>query len=134
MKRRYALKSGKRSSRSKAMDATVGLGAPGVFLPAVYYSFGSFRNAQYGHAVACAIMAFGLVIYIRWELRARLWFWAAMVILAALQSLLLWNIPWSSKWVPAAVFAASASLDFVLILWIVAYLERRVGDNAMAKR
>ena len=79
------------------------------------------------------VAAFGLVIYIRWDLRRRVWFWATVATLAVLHALLIWNIPWTSKWVPAAAFAGMCSIDFVLMLWVLAALERLLGSDQTAQ-
>jgi hypothetical protein len=72
------------------------------------------------------IGVFGLFIYLKWGLRREPLFWITIAVLAALHALLLWYLPWTSKWVPAATIAGISSIDFCLMLWILAAVETLV--------
>jgi hypothetical protein len=65
------------------------------------------------------IAVFGFLIYLKRQLRRQVRFWATVVALAALHALVIWYVPWTSKWVPAAAVAIISSVDFCLMLWIV---------------
>ncbi len=47
-----------------------------------------------------------------------------MTIIAALHVLLIWYVPWGTKWVPAIVIGAIDSVDFCILLWILAVVGR----------
>jgi hypothetical protein len=70
------------------------------------------------------IGVFGLLIYLKWGLRKHRWFWATLGLLVILHAVLLWYIPWTSKWVPALAIAVISSADFCLMLWILAAVGR----------
>jgi hypothetical protein len=61
----------------------------------------------------------GLLIFIRWKLRRSVWFWIVMTVIAALHVLLIWYVPWTTKWVPAIAIGAIDSVDFCIVLWIL---------------
>lgn len=78
------------------------------------------------------IAMFGFFIYLKWRLRRQLLFWSTIAVLAAAHALLIWYIPWTSKWVPAAATAGVASIDLCLMLWVLAAVEVLVGGHAPA--
>ena len=80
-----------------------------------------------------SIALFSLFIYLKWGLRRQPLFWFVIAALGALHASLLWYIPWTSKWVPAAATAGVASIDLCLMLWILAAVEVLLGDRATAK-
>lgn len=68
----------------------------------------------------------GLLVFLRWKLRQHVWFWIAMTIIAALHVLLIWYVPWTTKWVPAIAIGAIDSVDFCILLWILAAVGKLV--------
>jgi len=78
---------------------------------------------------------FGLLIYLKWELRGQPLFWGIVFVLAALHALLVWCIPWTSNWVPAAAIAGINSIDFCFMLWVLAAVEILLeGEEAAESR
>jgi hypothetical protein len=73
-------------------------------------------------ALNCALV-FGFLIYVKWTLRRQPLFWATMTLLAAMHILLAWYVPWTSGWVPAVAIAGISSVDFCVMLWILAAVE-----------
>jgi hypothetical protein len=65
------------------------------------------------------IAVFGFLIYLKRRLRRQVKFWTTLAVLAALHALVIWYVPWTSKWVPAVAIAIISSVDFCLMLWIV---------------
>jgi hypothetical protein len=47
-----------------------------------------------------------------------------MLIITMLHALLVWYIPWTTKWVPALAIAAIDSADFCLLLWLLTAVGR----------
>ena len=80
-----------------------------------------------------SIGMFGFFIYLKWGLRRQPLFWGIIALLAALHALVIWYIPWTSKWVPAAVTAGIASIDLCLMLWVLAALEVLLGEQSSAE-
>ena len=61
----------------------------------------------------------GLVLAVKWRMRRHVWFWITMTAIAVLHIPLIFFIPWPAGWVPAAVFAGLASVDFCIVIAIV---------------
>ena len=80
-----------------------------------------------------SIGLFAFFIYLKWGLRRQPLFWSTIAVLAAVHALLIWYIPWTSKWVPAAAIAAVASIDLCLMLWVLAAVEVLVGGQTTAE-
>ena len=59
------------------------------------------------------------VIVLRWKLRRNLWFWITMAVIAALHVPLILFVPWTTKWVPAAVIIPIGIADLYLMLAIL---------------
>jgi hypothetical protein len=70
------------------------------------------------------VAVLGFLIVLKWKLRRHVWFWATMTIIAALHVPLLLFVPWTTKWVPALAIAAIDSVDFCVILWILAVIGK----------
>ena len=79
------------------------------------------------------VAVFGLLFYLKWQLRGQLWFWAAMAVLAVLHAILIWYIPWTSKWVPALAIATISSVDFCLMLWLIGAIQFALGRQVAAE-
>ena len=75
------------------------------------------------------IGVFGFLIYLKWELRQHTWFWTVLTALVMLHAVLIWYIPWTSKWVPALAIAVISSADFCLMLWILVAVGRMAGPE-----
>lgn len=67
--------------------------------------------------LAIAVIVFAIVL--KWQLRMRVWFWVTMTVIVALHVLLILSVPWTTKWVPAAVFAGFGSVDLCGMLAIL---------------
>jgi hypothetical protein len=73
------------------------------------------------------IAVFALLIYLKRQLTRQVRFWATVAVLAALHVLVIWYVPWTTRWVPALAIAAISSVDFCLMLWIVDAVGRFDG-------
>ena len=76
-------------------------------------------------ALNCGLVL-SLLIFLKWKLRRHVWFWIVMTIIAALHILLICYIPWTKKWVPAIAIGAIDSVDFCVLLWILAVVGKLV--------
>ena len=76
----------------------------------------------------------GLIIFFKWKLRRRAWFWVTMAVIAALHVPLILFVPWTTAWVPALAIAAIDSADFVLILWVLLLVGKLVGAPEVVER
>ena len=77
-----------------------------------------------GLPVLGCIVVFSFILYLKWNLRGKLWFWITLMLLAVVHAALIWNIPWTSAWAPSLGIAFMASLDICLMLWVLAVVAR----------
>jgi phosphatidylserine synthase len=82
-----------------------------------------------GGSAMCAI-----AVRLKWELRDRPWFWITMAIVVVIHILLIVNIPWTSRWIPSIAMAAVASADLIVIIIIIAVVQRLVEGPAPRRR
>jgi hypothetical protein len=96
-----------------------------------YWLFDHFGRLSLALPTLNCIAVLGFMIVLKWKLRRHAWFWIAMAVIAALHALLIWYVPWTTKWVPALAIAAIDSVDFCVILWVLAAVGRLMeGPNA----
>ena len=104
-----------------------------VFSLAVIVVCDHFGKMDMSLPLLMSIGLFAFFIYLKWGLRRQPLFWSTIAVLAAVHALLIWYIPWTSKWVPAAAIAAVASIDLCLMLWVLAAVEVLVGGQTTAE-
>lgn len=80
------------------------------------------------------IAILSLLIALRWKLKRHMWFWAVMLIIAILHALLIWYVPWTTKWVPAIAIAVIDSVDFCIVLWILAGVGKLMEGPSTSER
>ena len=101
------------------------LGA-GTFLCA--WLFDSFGKLEIVLPMLNSGLVLGFVIALKRKLWPRVWFWGCMAVIAALHVPLILFVPWTTQWFPALAIAGIDSLDFCLILWILAASEKFLGE------
>jgi hypothetical protein len=94
-------------------------------LPALWL-FDHFGRLDMALPTLNCVLVLGLLVFLKWKLRRHAWFWIAMTIVAVLHLLLIWYVPWTTKWVPALAIAAIDSADFCIVLWILAVVGKLV--------
>ena len=75
------------------------------------------------------VIVLGVVIRFKWKLRRETWFWVTMAVIAVLHALWVLFVPWTTKWIPVFVYIGIATVDFVLILWILLVVEKFMGGT-----
>jgi len=100
----------------------------------MFLLFDRFGRLNMALPLLNSIAVLGLAIGVKWSLRRNAWFWITMGAIAALHALLILAVPWTDKWVPAAAYAGAASLDLVVILLVLAIVEKLVGDPEAIER
>jgi hypothetical protein len=60
-----------------------------------------------------------IAIAMRWRLKRHVWFWIAIIVLAALHVPLILFVPWTTKWVPALAIIPIGIADLYIILWVL---------------
>jgi hypothetical protein len=61
---------------------------------------------------------------VRWELHDRRWFWAVILLIAVLHLPLVFLVPWTSQWIPAALLFPFCAVDGIAILGIIQVVEK----------
>ena len=105
----------------------------GIFSLVVIVICDHFGRLNMSLPLLNCVAVFGLLIYLKWSLRRQLVFWSTIAVLAALHAVLLWSIPWTSKWVPSVAIAGISSVDFCLMLWVLAAVEAVTESQVASK-
>lgn len=106
----------------------------GIGVLPIYWLFDHFGKLELALPTLNCVGVFGFAIDVKWELRARVWFWITMAIIGALHVLLILFVPWTTNWVPAMTIAGIDSLDFVAILAILFVVGRLMEEPQTAER
>ena len=96
-----------------------GLLCVGVAAFAVSFLFDHFGKFALAVPSLTWVLVVAFAVALRWRLRHRAWFWITMVLLAALHLPLILFVPWTTKWIPAAVITSFAMVDLWAILWVL---------------
>ena len=94
----------------------------GSFLCA--WLFDNFGKLDLVLPIMNTIVVLGLMLGFKRKLWRHGWFWGTMAVIAALHVPLILFVPWTTRWVPALAIAVIDSVDFCLILWILAVIEK----------
>src|SRR5277367_6345804 len=79
------------------------------------------------------VIVLGVVIRFKWKLRKQAWFWVTMAVIAVLHVLWVLFVPWTTKWIPVFVYTGLATVEFVLIIWILLVIEKLMGKQKTAE-
>lgn len=99
----------------------------------IFWLFDHFGKFGMALPILNCIAVFGFLVALKWGLRRFIWFWAVVVVLAALHVPLILYIPWTIKWVPAFSIAAIDSIDFCVMLAIMVVIERVFNGRQMKR-
>ncbi len=91
----------------------------------IAWQFDNFGRFDLARPTLFSIAAIVLAIVMKWGLRRRVWFWAAMVAIAALHIPLIVCVPWTTRWIPALVMAPILAADLAVIITIIKLLEKQ---------
>jgi len=103
------------------------IGTPTLFL---YLVYGGRLERVWPFMITIGMI--GIVIRFKWKLRRQTWFWVTMAVIAVLHVLWVLFVPWTTKWIPVFVYIGIATVDFVLILWILLVVEKFMGGPKAA--
>ncbi len=81
-----------------------------------------------------SIGVLGFMLVLKRKLWRHAWFWGTMAGIAAFHIPLILFVPWTTKWVPAPAIAGIDSLDFCLILWILAVVAKFMEEPKGSER
>lgn len=105
------------SWRTKLLVIVVGI--PTFYL---YLIYGGRIQLVWPSMLSVIVLA--VVIRFKWKLRKQAWFWVSIAVIAVLHVLGVLFVPWTTKWIPVFVYTGLATVDFVLILWILLVVEK----------
>ena len=79
----------------------------------------------------------GVIVFLSY-LKRSLWrqplFWVSITLFVAVHGLLVWYIPWTSKWVPALAIGGINSIDLCIMLWLLAAIDTALRSEATLRR
>jgi hypothetical protein len=93
----------------------------------IYWLFDHYGRLNIALPILNAIAVLCFVLILKRKLWRHAWFWGTMAAIVALHVPLILLVPWGSRWVPALAIGAIDSLDFCLILWVLAFFEKLMG-------
>ncbi len=76
-----------------------------------------------------SVLVLGFILAFKQKLWQHAWFWVIMAVIAALHIPLILFVHWTTGWIPAMTIAAIDSLDFCLILWILAVIGKLMKEK-----
>jgi hypothetical protein len=96
--------------------------------------FDSFGKLDLVLPTLNSIGVFGLMLGFKRKLWRRAWFWGTIAVIAAFHIPLILFVPWTTRWVPALAIAVIDSVDFCLILWILAVVGKFMEEPTVSER
>jgi hypothetical protein len=106
------------SSRIWWLVGTV-LGAA-AFWPYLYH----IHRLELVYPIGAAVISIMGVVWVSSELRGQLWFWATIVVVAALHVPIILYIPWRAGWIPAPLIFIFCVADAMIILGIIQAIQK----------
>jgi hypothetical protein len=86
--------------------------------------FFSIPNPAMGRAAAISITMIVTAVWMRWDLRKRIWFWATIAVLVLLHVPFILLVPWSNVNYPGVVLLPQALLELAVAYGCVKVVER----------
>lgn len=101
--------------------------APATFLFAIY------GQLQIVWPLIISVGVLWMVLWLKWDLRRYAWFWVTLAIIGIFHIALVLFVPWPATWVPAVLMTGILTPDFLLVLWVVVFLERVTAKTAQQR-
>jgi hypothetical protein len=105
------------------LTRTLALVALAIALP-FFFLFASFGEPAKGRAAAISVGMIVAVIWMRWDLRKRLWLWITIAIWVLLHVPLVLLVPWSNTNYPGVVLLPQALLDLAVVYGCIKLIEK----------
>ena len=102
----------------------------GASLLPVLFFFVFIGKGELGFTVCLVLAASIYAVRIRWALRRRVWFWATIVLVLALQLPLLFLVRWPETNVPTIAYSLPFGMvDFALIIGGISLAQRIFSEG-----
>jgi hypothetical protein len=97
---------------------------------------GAIGRLDLAYPIMDSVIALGLTVFIKWQLRQHTWFWITVSVFAAVHLAVILSVHWTDKWVWSRSNAGIATLDFIVMLLIVDVIARlmRRGNPRRTRR
>lgn len=89
-----------------------------------FFFFAALGDPAKGRAAAGCVGISVFVVWIRWDLRRRVWFWATVAILVVLHVPLVLFIPWTNTNYPGVVLLPLGLLDLAIVYGCIKLVEK----------
>lgn len=96
------------------------------------FLFDHWRRLGLALPTEAAVMTFGFIVALKWDLRHRVWFGITVGVMIGFHVLLISTIHWTTKWVPAARTAGASSIDIYLMLTMISIVRWFVEGRSPA--
>jgi hypothetical protein len=94
-----------------------------------FFLFEYLGDPAKGRAAAGCVGMIVFVVWIRWDLRKRVWFWATITILVLLHAPLVLFIPWTNNNYPGVVLLPLGLLDLAIVYGCVKLAEKVMNKS-----
>lgn len=99
----------------------------------IYWVFDHFGRLNIALPTLNSVGMLAFAIAVKWKLRRRAWLWITMAVIAALHFPLILFVPWGARWVPALAIAAIDSADLIVMLAILAVVQKFMERSKAAE-
>ena len=97
----------------------------------IFVIFAYLGDPAKGRPAAICVAMTVLVVWMRWDLRKRVWFWITITILVLLHVPLVLLIPWSNRNYPGVVLLPQALLDFSVVYGCIKLVEKAMRAGSI---
>ncbi len=105
-----------------------GLAALAATFPA-YLLYSHFGSPGGGRAAWFALLMLALAVRRRWVLREHVWFWVTVTLICVVEASAIWYIPWTARWLPAALILPFAIADLVAVSFVIDAVGKRMTPS-----
>ena len=92
----------------------------------IFLYLGKPGSARAGWILSVVIV---LAAKVRWELHNRVWFWPTIILISIVHLYAVIAVPWTSKWIPAALIFPFCAVDGIAILGILQLIEKLTSSQ-----
>ncbi|HEV7236059.1 MAG TPA: hypothetical protein VGN15_07765 [Ktedonobacteraceae bacterium] len=93
----------------------------------IYLLFDQFGQLDIALPILNFIVILCFIVFVKRKLRRYAWFWITVAVIVAVHIPLFLLFPWTLRWIPALMIVVIDSVDFCLMLWIIAIIGKIVG-------